>query len=98
VKAVCLVEDLAGRPEAALARARRHPGDHPQLRLREARLLLRLDRHAEAEACARPLAADGDVQWPAVGVLVRSLLGQGRQPEAEKLLAEYEMDLEDLDD
>ena len=40
---LCRLEGLAGRPEAAVERARRYPGDHPQMRLREAHLLLRAE-------------------------------------------------------
>jgi tetratricopeptide (TPR) repeat protein len=95
---LCRVEALVGRHEAAVERARRHPGAHPPLRLREAGLLLHLSRFAEAEQCARPLITEEDVQWSALMIVGRSLLAQGRKPEAEAFLADHDMDLGDLEE
>ncbi|MBO3742443.1 hypothetical protein [Actinoplanes flavus] len=88
------------RPEAALERARRHPGDHAGLRIREAFLLLRLGRHAEAEETARRWATgeDGLWFWEACVIVTRSLRERGRPADAVAFLARHGLQPSDLDD
>lgn len=97
---LCRLESHGGRREEALARARRHPGDHAELRIREAFLLLELGRHAEAEEVARPWSADeeGGMFWEACVIVVRSLQARDRRDEAVAFLAAHDMDLDDMDD
>ncbi|GAA1638102.1 hypothetical protein [Actinoplanes couchii] len=97
---LCRLEAEGGRPRAALDRARRHPGDHAVLRLREAWALLMLGGNAEAEDLARPWAADADglYFWEACLIVVRSLQARDRQADAEAFLAGYDLELHDMDD
>lgn len=97
---LCRLEADSGQPRAALDRARRHPGDHAVLRLREAWVLLLLDRHADAEELARPWASDADglYFWEACLIVVRSLQARDRQAGAEAFLAGHDLNLDDMDD
>ncbi|MFI2713835.1 hypothetical protein ACH495_27315 [Micromonospora sp. NPDC018662] len=69
-------------------------------RLHRARLRLRTDDPALAEAEAREvLTEDPDEHgWTAALVLARALRAQGRTEEAAEVLAEHDMDENDLDD
>ncbi|GLW31049.1 hypothetical protein [Actinoplanes regularis] len=93
---LCWLETRAGRPEAALERARAW-GDQPRLRLIEAGLLQRLDRHVEAEEVARRLATEPETRDSAALLVARSLLARDRRPEAEAWLAGFGLELDDLD-
>ncbi|GIE89692.1 hypothetical protein [Actinoplanes regularis] len=97
---LCRLEAESGQPRASLDRARRHPGDHAVLRLREAWALLMLGRHADAEELAEPWAADanGLYFWEACLIVVRSLQARDRQADAEAFLAGHDLNLHDMDD
>ncbi|GAA4927792.1 hypothetical protein [Actinoplanes utahensis] len=97
---LCRLEGYGGRLEQALERARRHPGDHGELRIREAFLLLGLGRHAEAEALARPWATDeaDDLFWEACVIVVGSLRARGREDDAVAFLGAHGLTLADMHD
>ncbi|MFC4064840.1 hypothetical protein [Actinoplanes subglobosus] len=97
---LCRLEGLLGRREQALARARRDPVGHGDLRTREGFLLLELGRYAEAEAVARPWAGREDDEWfwEAGLIVVRSLRARDREADAVAFLAGHGLELTDLDD